>query len=169
MEEQTRNLSDDKVLKLSEAKRQKLLKNKIIYNNTINYRFLLLIMALISLIFIFNNNFYLRKLKSDTSSQDLQNYYNLVNDSDISETFYPTNSDNFPDFATLSGFESEKVIANSFILYVKKPEKFKNLGLIDPPSGILLYGTPGTGKTTFARAIAKETQLPFLRLVLLFF
>ncbi|XVJ44906.1 AAA family ATPase [Candidatus Phytoplasma australasiaticum] len=98
---------------------------------------------------------------AETSSQDLQNYYNLVNDSDISETFYPTNSDNFPDFATLSGFESEKRIANSFILYVKKPEKFKNLGLIDPPSGILLYGTPGTGKTTFARAIAKETQLPF--------
>ncbi|MDV3190196.1 MAG: hypothetical protein Q8843_02330, partial [Candidatus Phytoplasma australasiaticum] len=61
-----------------------------------------------SLIFIFNNNFYLRKLKSDTSSQDLQNYYNLVNDSDISETFYQTNSDNFHDFSTLSGLESEK-------------------------------------------------------------
>ncbi|EMR14690.1 MULTISPECIES: AAA family ATPase [Candidatus Phytoplasma] len=162
MEEQTKNLSDDKVLKLSEAKRQKLLKKtRLFIIMRLIIDFLLLIMALISLIFIFNNNFYLRKLKSDTSSQDLQNYYNLVNDSDISETFYPTNSDNFPDFATLSGFESEKRIANSFILYVKKPEKFKNLGLIDPPSGILLYGTPGTGKTTFARAIAKETQLPF--------
>ncbi|MDV3197840.1 MAG: hypothetical protein Q8879_02085, partial [Candidatus Phytoplasma australasiaticum] len=136
MEEQTKNLSDDKVLKLSEAKRQKLLKKtRLFIIMRLIIDFLLLIMALISLIFIFNNNFYLRKLKSDTSSQDLQNYYNLVNDSDISETFYPTKSDNFPDFATLSGFESEKRIANSFILYVKKPEKFKNLGLIDPPSG----------------------------------
>ncbi|MDV3182310.1 MAG: hypothetical protein Q8869_00320 [Candidatus Phytoplasma australasiaticum] len=84
MEEQTRNVSDDKVLKLSEAKRQKLLKKTrlfIIIRFFID--FLLLIMALIYLIFIFNNNFYLRKLKSDTSSQDLQNYYNLVNDSDL--------------------------------------------------------------------------------------
>ncbi|MDO8030150.1 ATP-binding protein ['Planchonia careya' phytoplasma] len=163
MEEQTRNLSDDKVLKLSEAKKQKLLKKTrlfiIIMRLIID--FLLLVMAFISLMFIFNNNFRLKKLKSDTSSQDLQSYYNLMNDSDISETFYPTNSDNFPDFSNLSGFEEEKKIANSFILYVKKPEKFKNFGQIDPPSGILLYGIPGTGKTTFARAIAKETQLPF--------
>ncbi|MDV3157327.1 MAG: ATP-binding protein [Candidatus Phytoplasma australasiaticum] len=162
MEEQTRDLSRDKVLKLSEIKKQKILKKTrlfIIIRLIID--FLILVLIFLSLIFILNNNSHLRNLKSDKSLQDAQNSYNLVNDSDISETFYPTNSDNFPNFSTLSGFENEKKIANDFILYIKKPEKFKNIGQIEPPSGILLYGIPGTGKTTFARAISKETKLPF--------
>lgn len=45
-----------------------------------------------------------------------------------------------------------------------KPEKFEKLG-IDPPVGVLLVGPPGTGKTLLARAVAKETNATFIRLV----
>ncbi|MDO8030825.1 MAG: ATP-binding protein [Pigeon pea little leaf phytoplasma] len=125
---------------------------------------LLLLCILWSLMLNFKNNKDLMNLKSDVYRKNESNLFNLTNSFDISESFYPTNSDNFLDFETLSGFEEEKTIANSFILYIKKPEKFQNIGQVEPPSGILLYGVPGTGKTTFARAIAKETQLPFFEL-----
>merc|ERR1712226_120217 len=44
------------------------------------------------------------------------------------------------------------------------PEKFVNLG-IDPPKGVLLYGTPGTGKTLCARAVANRTDATFIRVI----
>ncbi len=44
------------------------------------------------------------------------------------------------------------------------PEKFINLG-IDPPKGVLLYGSPGTGKTLTARAIANRTDACFIRCI----
>ncbi|MDO8057395.1 AAA family ATPase [Candidatus Phytoplasma gossypii] len=134
----------------------------IIFRLIMNLLLLLLIFG--SLILNFKNNKDLMNLKSDLSRKNEANFLNLTNSFDEKESFYPTNSDNFLDFSTLSGFKEEKKIANSFILYIKKPEKFKDIGHIEPPLGILLYGVPGTGKTTFARAIAKETQLPFFEL-----
>ena len=44
---------------------------------------------------------------------------------------------------------------------LKNPEKYKKMG-IPMPSGILLYGKPGCGKTHLARAIAGELTCPFL-------
>ncbi|MDO8059385.1 ATP-binding protein ['Crotalaria aegyptiaca' phytoplasma] len=125
---------------------------------------LLLLCIFWSLILNFKNNKDLMNLKSDISHKNEANFLNLTNSFDEKESFYPTNSDNFLDFATLSGFKEEKKIANFFILYIKEPEKFENIGHIEPPLGLLLYGVPGTGKTTFARAIAKETHLPFFEL-----
>ncbi len=46
-------------------------------------------------------------------------------------------------------------------LPLRHPEVYRQLG-IDPPSGVLLYGPPGCGKTLIARAIAEETESRFV-------
>ncbi|MFA5060891.1 MAG: CDC48 family AAA ATPase [Candidatus Pacearchaeota archaeon] len=46
---------------------------------------------------------------------------------------------------------------------LKYPDSFKRMG-IRPPKGILLYGPPGTGKTLLAKAVAKESEVNFIKL-----
>jgi len=46
---------------------------------------------------------------------------------------------------------------------LKYPESFIRMG-IRPPKGVLLYGPPGTGKTLLAKAVARESEVNFIKL-----
>lgn len=45
-----------------------------------------------------------------------------------------------------------------------KPQLFEKVG-INPPKGLLLYGSPGSGKTLMAKAVAHETNSVFIRMI----
>ncbi|MFH1998105.1 MAG: ATP-dependent zinc metalloprotease FtsH [Planctomycetota bacterium] len=63
-------------------------------------------------------------------------------------------------FADVAGIEEAKEEVVEIIEFLKNPGKFSRLGG-RIPSGVLLIGSPGTGKTLLAKAIAGEADVPF--------
>jgi cell division protease FtsH len=63
-------------------------------------------------------------------------------------------------FADVAGIDEAKVEVQEIIDFLKDPNKFTKLGG-KIPKGVLLVGSPGTGKTLLARAIAGEAGVPF--------
>lgn len=54
-------------------------------------------------------------------------------------------------------------VIESVEMPLTEPELFDKIG-IEPPSGVLMYGDPGTGKTLIAKAVASRAHASFIRM-----
>ncbi len=63
-------------------------------------------------------------------------------------------------FADVAGVDEAKEEVAELVEFLRDPQKFQKLGG-RIPRGVLMVGSPGTGKTLLARAIAGEAKVPF--------
>ena len=63
-------------------------------------------------------------------------------------------------FEDVAGCEEAKEDVTELVEFLSRPARFKKLGA-KIPRGVLMVGSPGTGKTLLARAIAGEAKVPF--------
>lgn len=117
-----------------------------------------------------NHNLKFEKLTAGMSVALNQNNLKIVE-------ILPTNLDPFvkgmelidsiPDISydDIGGLEEQiQEVKETVELPLKNPDLFKRIG-IEPPKGVLFYGPPGTGKTLLAKAVARETNATFIRVI----
>ena len=66
-------------------------------------------------------------------------------------------------FKDVAGAKEAKEELNEVLDFLKNPKKFTEMGA-KIPKGLLLMGSPGTGKTLLAKAVAGEADVPFFHI-----
>lgn len=104
-----------------------------------------------------------RKTEQSSSNNNSRNKAseNESDNSDINQyvTFYPVDKLKFG-FEGVIGLEEAKKAVTDYVINPILYPQFYKYDLIEN-KGVLLEGPPGTGKTTFAKAVAKEIKQPF--------
>lgn len=75
----------------------------------------------------------------------------------------PADKNNKVTFKDVAGAREAKEELKEIVDFLKNPKKFLDIGA-RIPKGVLLTGSPGTGKTLLARAVAGEAGVPFFHL-----
>ena len=67
-------------------------------------------------------------------------------------------------YADIGGLDEQmQEVRETVEMPLDRPEMFDEVG-INPPSGVLLHGPPGTGKTMLAKAVANQTDASFIKM-----
>jgi cell division protease FtsH len=127
---------------------EKLFKSQEPPHNYFNYIFTLLPIVIVILLFYY---FFSRQVKGVGSSA--MNFGK-------SPARLLTKETNKITFKDVAGAEEAKEELQEIVDFLKDPQKFTNLGA-RIPKGVLLVGSPGTGKTLVAKAVAGEADRPF--------
>ncbi|MBI4452930.1 CDC48 family AAA ATPase [Candidatus Woesearchaeota archaeon] len=93
------------------------------------------------------------------TQQDFKEALKVVRPSALREVLVEIPNVKWVDIGGLENIKQELIEAVEWPL--KHPESFKRLG-VRPPRGILLYGSPGSGKTLLAKAVANESEANFI-------
>jgi proteasome regulatory subunit len=88
----------------------------------------------------------------------------LENETDVRARVMQVNHSPDVTYEDIGGLDDQmQEVRETVEMPLENPEMFDDVG-IQPPSGVLLHGPPGTGKTMLAKAVANQTDATFIKM-----